>query len=72
MTDQVQTVNSSNENEKASNQIIQIKPSQLPLCCPLPDSDLWNMHPRVYLEIEKVGKIKCPYCGAIYQLEDQA
>ena len=40
----------------------------LPLCCPMPQMQLWNSHPRVYLAIEKTGEAKCPYCGAEYLL----
>ncbi len=43
----------------------------LPLCCPLPGEEVWNMHPRVYLSIdeEPSGEIACPYCGARYRLQ---
>lgn len=43
----------------------------LPLCCPLPEDQVWNMHPRVYLAIEDEpdGRSTCPYCGARYQLQ---
>ncbi len=40
----------------------------LPLSCPMPQMQLWNSHPRVYLAIEKTGEVKCPYCGAEYLL----
>ncbi len=43
---------------------------QLPLCCPRPQDEVWNMHPRVYLPIEKTGEATCPYCGAKYILVD--
>ena len=42
----------------------------LPLHCPMDGMSLWNSHPRVYLEIEKTGHAKCPYCGADYVLTD--
>ncbi|GAB4174019.1 MAG: zinc-finger domain-containing protein [Wenzhouxiangellaceae bacterium] len=42
----------------------------LPLSCPMPDMELWNAHPRVYLPIEATGRAKCPYCGAEYLLQD--
>lgn len=42
----------------------------LPLACPLPQDEVWNMHPRVYLPIEKNGEAVCPYCGTKYRLED--
>lgn len=44
--------------------------NDLPLHCPLPNTSLWNSHPRVFLEIEKTGKAKCPYCGTEYELID--
>ena len=39
--------------------------------CPSPEADmkLWNSHPRVFLDIAKTGKGKCPYCGTVYQLK---
>ena len=43
---------------------------ELPLACPRPADTLWNLHPRVYLPIEKTGEATCPYCGARYQLRD--
>ena len=43
---------------------------ELPLSCPRPGDDVWNMHPRVYLPIEKSGEATCPYCGARYRLKD--
>ena len=43
---------------------------QLPLSCPTDKMAVWNSHPKVYLPIEKEGKIVCPYCGATYILED--
>lgn len=43
----------------------------LPLSCPLPGDEVWNMHPRVYLPIdeEPSGELSCPYCGARYRLQ---
>jgi uncharacterized Zn-finger protein len=42
----------------------------LPLSCPTPEMELWNMHPRVYLPIEQSGHAVCPYCGAEFELKD--
>ncbi len=44
--------------------------ADLPLSCPMPDTKLWNSHPRVYLPIENSGEAKCPYCGALYLLDN--
>lgn len=48
---------------------IQVSREDLPLSCPRPADEVWNMHPRVYLPIEKTGEATCPYCGAVYVLE---
>lgn len=47
----------------------QISPAALPLSCPLPEMALWNAHPRVYLEIETTGEVRCPYCGTLFKLK---
>lgn len=46
----------------------EVSAEDLPLSCPMPQMQLWNSHPRVYLEIETIGEAKCPYCGAEYHL----
>ncbi len=50
--------------------VVKVDRAELPLCCPRPVDEVWNMHPRVYLSIEKSGEAVCPYCGASYVLED--
>jgi uncharacterized Zn-finger protein len=39
--------------------------------CPSPKADmqLWNSHPRVYLDVARTGEAKCPYCGTVYRLK---
>jgi len=51
-------------------QVIQVSRADLPLSCPRPDAEVYDMHPRVYLPIEKTGEATCPYCGARYVLKD--
>jgi len=55
---------------KTNERIIKVSMEQLPLSCPQPEEDVWNMHPRVYLPIDKTGEAVCPYCGARYILQD--
>ena len=50
--------------------VVKVSRGDLPLSCPLPSDEVWNMHPRVYLPIEKTGEATCPYCGARYRLAD--
>lgn len=52
-----------------ADQICQIQWSDLPLGCPLPDSSLWDAHPRVYLSIHEDGTARCPYCSTVYVLQ---
>lgn len=47
---------------------IEVTLKDLPLSCPTPSMTLWNMHPKVYLPIEKTGAANCPYCGTRYRL----
>jgi len=39
--------------------------------CPNPKAgmQLWNSHPKVYLDVAHAGAAKCPYCGTEYRLK---
>lgn len=50
----------------------QVTRADLPLSCPMPGMSLWNSHPRVYLPVEDRGAVRCPYCGAEYELVEAA
>jgi uncharacterized Zn-finger protein len=58
------------KEQACSERTYHVRRSDLPLSCPMDDMTLWNAHPRVYLPIEETGKQICPYCSAIYILED--
>ncbi len=47
-----------------------VEPEQLPFSCPPKNSDLWNMHPRVFLHFDAQDEVTCPYCGARYRLKN--
>ena len=51
-------------------QVYEVTRDQLPLHCPTPETSLWNSHPRVYIPLEETPEYRCPYCGALYRLED--
>ncbi len=53
-----------------SRRIVEVTQVDLPLSCPLPQDEVWNMHPRVYLPVEQGGEAACPYCGTRYVLRD--
>jgi len=59
------------EKMKTTGDVIAVSGKDLPLSCPRPEDEVWNMHPRVYLPIEKAGEATCPYCGARYRLADR-
>ena len=48
----------------------EIRRQDLPLHCPIPETSLWDSHPRVFLPIETTGNAKCPYCGAEFVLTE--
>lgn len=56
--------------EACAKRLYEVKQSDLPLSCPMPDMILWNAHPRVYLPIEKTGQATCPYCDADFVLKN--
>ncbi len=51
---------------------VEITCHDLPLSCPPRDKRMWDAHPRVYLPIDKVGTVRCPYCGTLYHLKSAA
>lgn len=58
------------EKQACTERTYEITQDQLPLCCPMPDSRVWDAHPRVYLPIETLGQVTCPYCDAQFVLKD--
>ncbi|WP_456413624.1 zinc-finger domain-containing protein [Thiolapillus sp.] len=50
--------------------VVKVSREQLPLSCPLPEEEVWNLHPRVYLPIANSGEAVCPYCSTHYLLID--
>jgi len=52
--------------------VVMVRASDLPLHCPTPDTPLWRMHPRVFLDVAKAGEVLCPYCGTRYRYEGPA
>ena len=58
------------EKTQGTERVICVSRKDLPLSCPRPQDEIWDMHPRVYLPIEKTGVEICPYCGTQYALED--
>ncbi len=36
--------------------------------CPNSTTEIWNMHPRIFLDIDDEGVAKCSYCGTEYHI----
>jgi uncharacterized Zn-finger protein len=45
---------------------VEVGEQDLPLHCPTPSTPVWNMHPRVFLDVAKARELLCPYCGTRY------
>ena len=58
------------EAAKQNQRVVKVARADLPLSCPMPADEVWNMHPRVYIPVQKTGEASCPYCGTRYVLED--
>lgn len=50
---------------------VELDGTDLPAYCPNPKMQLWNAHPRVYLDVSH-GEAGCPYCGTVYRLKPGA
>jgi uncharacterized Zn-finger protein len=57
-------------NDETS-RVVEVTEADLPLHCPTPKSSMWNMHPRVFLDVVKTGQMLCPYCGTRYIYKGQ-
>ena len=42
------------------------------VCCPNPKMPLWSTHPRVFFDLARNGRAKCPYCSTVYVLQGGA
>jgi len=56
---------------KEVNIAVKFNSSVLPLSCPPQNMPLWDMHPKVYLELDEHQKATCPYCSTIYILNNE-
>ena len=37
----------------------------------LPNTPLWNSHPKVVVPVAKLGEARCPYCGTLYKFKGE-
>lgn len=50
--------------------IIEITEKDLPVYCPIDDKNIWQFHPKIYLNCndKKNNKIRCPYCNTEFRI----
>ena len=59
-----------NNKPACSERRYEVSRNDLPLSCPMPSMEVWNAHPRVFLDMGAKGEVSCPYCGAKYVFKD--
>ena len=59
------------EKQACTKRRYEVTSADLPLSCPLKEMRLWDAHPRVYLPIEEMGEVVCPYCDAEFVLKNE-
>lgn len=52
--------------------VYEVEAHDLPVSCPGPHTPVWNLHPKVYLDVATSGSAQCPYCGSLYRLKPGA
>jgi len=52
-------------DSRAPSEVV-VTEQDLPLHCPTPAMQVWNQHPRVFLDVAITGSAQCPYCGTRY------
>jgi uncharacterized Zn-finger protein len=55
---------------KKESNLVEVTSKDVPLSCPMPGTDVWSSHPRVFLPITDTGSAICPYCGTHYVMTD--
>jgi len=62
--------NNQSKKEANANRLYKVSKKDLPICCPMPDMDIWNSHPKVYIPLGDDNKEDmCPYCSAKFELK---
>ncbi|MCU0805068.1 MAG: zinc-finger domain-containing protein [Burkholderiales bacterium] len=57
---------------KQEGRVVEVTARDLPVHCPMPDTPVWSMHPRVFLDVAKERELICPYCGTRYVFKGEA
>ncbi|MDH5433661.1 MAG: zinc-finger domain-containing protein [Gammaproteobacteria bacterium] len=57
-----------NSTKQSNSNTFKVDAGSLPVCCPPKEQEVWNQHPRVYLDLAKNGEANCPYCGNHFEM----
>lgn len=60
----------SQQKQACTARTYEVTAAELPLSCPMDTMRVWDAHPRVYLAIEALGEVTCPYCEAHFVLKN--
>ncbi len=58
-------------NTAEKTNVVEVSKKDLPVHCPMDDSELWCSHPRVFIPVEAEGEASCSYCGMVFKLVDK-
>lgn len=60
----------SEEKQACTARTYEVTYDDLPLSCPMDGMRVWDAHPKVYLPIDTLGEVTCPYCDARFVLQN--
>lgn len=60
----------SDEMQGCTARVYEVTYDDLPLSCPMDTMRVWDAHPKVYLPIDTLGEVVCPYCEAHFILQN--
>jgi uncharacterized Zn-finger protein len=61
---------SSSGKQACTKRRYEVTTADLPVSCPPRSMRVWDAHPRVYLALDETGQTVCPYCEALFVLQD--
>jgi len=59
------------QTDHAKQRYIEVTEKDLPLHCPMPNTPLWNAHPKVYIPVGKLAEARCPYCSTLFKFKGE-
>lgn len=57
--------------DQNSSKTVTIRSTDLPVTCPMETDEVWNMHPKVTIPLDRTDSYVCPYCSRVFELENR-